>query len=115
MIARHVRRPQLAHRGDVLIGAAAAILERHPCRVELLLRPADAGAQQHASARHRIERGDLPGADHRIVLRQNQDSGGKADVRRCGGDILHPDQRVGQHEIARPPGNLPSEVYGYGD
>ena len=85
-------------------------------RVELLLEPADADAEQDAAVRHVVERGDLLGDDDRIVLRQDQDAGGQLDAGCRRGDIGHPDQRIGQQEVALAAGQAAiAIVYGYAD
>ena len=75
-------------------------VERGADRVELLLQPADADAEQDAAVRHVVERGDLLGDDDRIVLRQDQDAGGKLYAGGRRGDVGHPDQWIGQQEVA---------------
>jgi hypothetical protein len=47
-----------------------------------------------------VERCDLFGDDDRIMLRQDQNAGGQLDARRRRRNVCHPDQGIGQQEIA---------------
>ena len=52
--AGRVLTPKRAHRGDRLVGARAALMEIQAQRVELLLEPATADAQDDAAARKHV-------------------------------------------------------------
>jgi hypothetical protein len=93
--------PQRADGAHRLRRARAALLERDAERVELLLQPADADAEDGAAARQHVERGDLLGDVERVALRQDQDAGGDLDRRRDGGDVGERQQRVGQRQVLR--------------
>ena len=97
--------PQGAHGADVLLGAPAALGEGDAERIEFFPQPADADAEDHPAAGEVVQGGDLLGAQHRVVFRQDQDAGGEFDPRGGGGDIGHPDQRVGDAEGTLAPGH----------
>ncbi len=92
-------RPKFAHRADIFVGGAPARFEWGVQGPELFLHPADADAEQHAPARHVIQRRHLFRGDHRIALRHDQDAGAELDPLRPRRDIRHPDQRIGQRNV----------------
>src|SRR5262249_16126517 len=69
---RFVSRPQLAQWGDVFICPGRALLEWHSERVELFAKPTDANAQQNATPREMVQRGDLLRGQNGVVLRQDE-------------------------------------------
>ena len=67
--------PGGADRPEVLVGELPALLERHAERGELLLRPADAGAEHQPAAAERVEVGRHPGDQQRMAVRHDQHRG----------------------------------------
>src|SRR5579864_2647488 len=97
--AGYILAPQGTHRGDRLVGARAALMEVQAERVELLLEPAAADAQDDAAARKHVERGDLLGDVERMALRENQDAGGEPDAAGDRGGVGERQQRVGNRDV----------------
>ena len=91
--------PQGAQHGDVFVGARRSVLEGCADGLELFLQPAHADAEQHAPAGHCVERRHLLGRDDRTVLGQDEDAGAELDGLGAGGDVGHPDQRIGQRKV----------------
>src|ERR1700736_6055387 len=67
--------PQLLHDLDLLLGAAAAVVEVLVEPGELDLVPADADAEPEPSAAQRVETGRLFRDQNRLALRQYQHAG----------------------------------------
>jgi hypothetical protein len=65
---------------DALVGAPAALLERHAERGELGLHPADPGAEDEPAARQVLQRRQLLGERQRVAHRQHQDAGAEPDT-----------------------------------
>ena len=102
---RSLLAPQRAQHGDVLVGARRSVLEGCADGLELFLQPADADAEQHAPAGHHVERRHLLGGDHRAVLGQDENAGAELDGLGAGGDVGHPDQRIGQRKVEHAAGH----------
>ena len=78
-----LRGPQAPDQGDHLVGAAAAFLDRHLARAELLrVLPTDADAEDHAPVGDAVEVGDLLGHERGWIERQEQDR--RADLHPLG-------------------------------
>src|SRR5712692_491180 len=77
MEARNILTPACAHRLNGLIRAGAAGMEIKPQRIEFLLEPSRADAQDHTAARKQVERGDLLGEIQWMALRQDHHPGGE--------------------------------------
>jgi hypothetical protein len=103
--ARRLLAPQHAQRGDCLVRTRATLMEIQAERVELLLEPAAADAQDDTAARKDVDRGDLLGDIERVTLRKNQDAGGKPDTAGERGGIRERQQRVGNRDVLAA-GNL---------
>jgi hypothetical protein len=69
---------------------------RYAERIELFLAVAPTDTHLVASARQQIERGDLFGKQHRVVPRQHDDSGAKADAAGAGRKVSQEAERGGQ-------------------
>ena len=78
-------RPDGADRREVLVGDAAALLERGAEGAELRLEIAHADAEDEAAIRHDVERGQLLREDQRIALGQDDDPRAEADPARVRG------------------------------
>ena len=85
---------------DIVLGPGAAVGEGHAQGVEFLAEPTDADAEKDAATGHVVQGGDLFGADEWIMLWQDQDPGGEFDGAGSRGGVGHPDQWIGQHEVA---------------
>ena len=99
VIGWHVGGPQFPHHADIFVRRPAPRLERCVDGSELLFHPADADAQQHATAGHVIQGRDLFGRHHRIALRHDQDAGAEINLLGPRRDITHPDEWVRQRDI----------------
>ncbi len=86
--------PEGADRGDVLDRARGAAAERHPERVELLLRPADADPEGEAAAAEQVERRRLLGDQDRVVLWEEEDAGRQRDRPGGGGGEAEASERI---------------------
>ena len=85
----HLALPQIAQHLQILVHPRPAPIERHRKRLELLLPPAHARAQNHPPAGQMIQRRDQLGVQHRRAHRQHQH-------RRAQLDPLRHRRRVGQ-------------------
>ena len=94
LVRRGAVPPECTHRADGVIGSRSPLAERHADRVELLLQPARADAEQHPAPTETVERGELLGEHDRISLRQDQHAGGQVDPRRSRGEERQPHERV---------------------
>ena len=61
---------------------------------ELLFQPSDSDAEDDPPTREQIEGGQLFGQQRWIVLGQDEDAGGQAEIAGVGGDPGEPDERV---------------------
>ena len=105
--------PEGTHGTDRVVGATTPLGEGDADGVELLLEPADADAESHATAGEHVEGGQLLGQDHRVPLGHDQDAGRQVDGRGHPGQVRQPDQRIGDRGVvvAR---HLPRRVIGVG-
>src|SRR5688572_9908232 len=78
-------RPELGPEVEDLVGAPAALGQRHAGHLELRRVPAHADAQLEASAREEHEARNLLGEEDRVADGRNQDAGGELDARRRAG------------------------------
>lgn len=111
MMARALLAPECAHRGDVVVGACAAALERDAERAEFLGKPADADAEDQAAAGEAVECRRLLGEHQRVALRQDDHARRQAKRRRVRGDPGEPDERIGDRR-ALAAGHPPRWVVG---
>src|SRR5512146_1138630 len=81
LVERIALAPQLDHQLQVLASAQCAVLELHPDRLELLLEPSDADAEDDAAVAQLVERGDRLGGGKRVAQRHHEDAGGEANLR----------------------------------
>src|SRR5947208_6521772 len=86
--------PQRLHHFDLLFRAAAAIVEILVEPDELDLVPADADAEPEPAAAQRIKAGGLLGDERGLALRQDQDAGREAELRRAAGEIAEQHERI---------------------
>src|SRR5205823_7282833 len=79
--ACHVVHPTDLHRFEILIGDGAAMLEVDVQRGELLLRPADANAEDKAAAAEHIDVGNQTRRLQRVTIWHDRDCGSQFDAR----------------------------------
>src|SRR5579875_1940207 len=82
-------------------------------RVEFLLEPSRADAEDHPAVREHVERGDLLGGIERMALRENQDAGRELDLRGDRRDKGERNQRIGNRNVLAA-GNLAALRIGIG-
>jgi hypothetical protein len=92
--ARRLVAPQGAHGVDVLVGARAALGERHADGAHFRLEVAGTDAEDQPSLRQHVEARDLLGEYERVALRQDDDAGPEAQLRGAGRDEGQVDERV---------------------
>src|SRR5580704_8199829 len=68
-------------------------------RLELLLHPAAADAEQHPALREQIDRRELLGEVQRMALRKYYDTGRELDLAADRGGIGERDQRIGNRDV----------------
>ena len=94
-VERHrVLRPTGAQDRDDLVHPAAAIPEIPAQRLELGLRPSDAGGDGQPSVAQRIEARERVGERERVVVRQHEHTGAQPDIGCGGGTPRERHQRV---------------------
>ena len=86
--------PERSNRGDRLARARGARLERHAERVEFLLQPTHADAEDGAAFREHVERSELLRYVGRVALREDHHAGGESDLARDRGDVREGQERI---------------------
>src|SRR5262249_42388054 len=109
-----------ARGGDDLVRAAPALAEPHVERLELFLVPPRAHAEHEAAVREVVQRLDLAGQRHGVVVGHDQEAGGEPNPARHAGRMgeaeerRHPDGAVEpgrDEEVLRHPQRIETEVF----
>ena len=97
----HFARPDLFHGYHIVIEPRATPLKGHPHGHELLLQPADPGAQHEAAAGEEIQAGGLFCQQQRVGLGHDVYAGGQADGFGLRSDGRQGDQRIDKRRFRR--------------
>ena len=87
VVVEHGLRPQAPHELDLLLEAAAAIVEVHAQRLVLDGIPADAEPEAEAAAREHVDLRRLLRQQRRLPLRRDDDAGDELETRRHAREI----------------------------
>ena len=79
VVGHRLAGPQTLEDAEDLVGAPAALAQRHPGDLVFVRVPADPDAQFEAPARQVLQAGDLLGDKDRVAQCRDQDAGGERD------------------------------------
>ena len=106
-----VVRPDFLEDLYLLVDEGAAVVEGAELEVlELILHPADADAELHASARKLVDGGDDLGGVHGVAVGQDDDAAANLDGARAGGGVGEDGEGVPPRSLASHP--LAGDVVG---
>ena len=92
--ARGLLGPERAHGVDVLVGAGAALRERHTDRAHLRFEVAGADPEDQPALRQHVEARHLFGEHQGVALREDDDARAEAQRRGSGGDEGQVDEGI---------------------